>query len=56
MQTTTFSAPFLYSIKQNKQKPYLPASASAAFKNATNASSAFSCTGAFESATVFLNK
>lgn len=33
---------------------YLPASASAALKNAIKASSAFSWTGALESATVFL--
>jgi len=46
-----------YKSKNQKQRnPHLPASASAALKYAINASSAFSCTGAFESATVFLKK
>ena len=44
------------SNKQKQRNPHLPASASAARKYAINASSAFSCTGAFESATVFLKK
>jgi len=44
------------SNKQKQRNPHLAASASAARKYAINASSAFSCTGAFESATVFLKK
>ena len=41
---------------KKKQAIHLPASASAAFKNAMRASRAFSCTGALESATAFLKK
>lgn len=42
------------SYKNSSQLIHLPISASAALKNAISASRAFSCTGAFESATAFL--